>query len=337
MRKEANLEQWSKLYEVAIMIKELKPWEHLCDVDIITIAIPNKEPFYCSIMGAGSECYAIGTYIGFDAINNFYNLLDKDDIPADQMIRYQDDNVIMCYFGDREELTNKELKLIKDLGLKFRGKNNWTYFHSFQKGYVPYMLNEEEVLQETEVLQHLYMALKAHLEHGIKVEFDNGNTLMRIYSPEDDLWLNFEAPIQIPPRQYMIPVLEDEILITQLRKIKASRIEWELDIAHLYTTVNDKKYDRPVSGRICILTDKNNGMVIDQNMLTPMDDDIQAIFNIVIYNIFEHGRPTKIFVRDEEIYYKVEDLCKRTNINLEIRGRLDAIDSFVEAFYMRNF
>lgn len=31
MRKEATLEQWEELYNVAVKIKEIKPWEHLCD------------------------------------------------------------------------------------------------------------------------------------------------------------------------------------------------------------------------------------------------------------------------------------------------------------------
>ena len=31
MRKEALLEQWKQLYEVATRIKELKPWEKLWD------------------------------------------------------------------------------------------------------------------------------------------------------------------------------------------------------------------------------------------------------------------------------------------------------------------
>jgi len=35
MRKEAKLEQWRGLYDIAIKIKELKPWEYLWDLDVI--------------------------------------------------------------------------------------------------------------------------------------------------------------------------------------------------------------------------------------------------------------------------------------------------------------
>lgn len=337
MRKEATLEQWKELYEVAIKIKELKPWEHLWDVDIITLALPDMEPCYCSVMGGGGECYGIGAYLGFEAISNFHKMLNKEDIPPEQMIRYQDNNVIVCYFGNREELTSKELKLIKDLGLKFRGKNNWLYFHSFKKGYVPYILDQEEVLRETEILKHLYMSLRAYIVEELKVDFEKGNTLMRMYSPKDELWLNFEAPLQIPADQYIVPALKDEVLVSKLDKLKQSRAVWELDIAYLGSTINDKKYDRPINSRICILSEKKSGMIINQTMLTPMDNDIQVIFNTIIPPMMDLGRPSKILVRDEYIFYILKDLCERTKIKLEMSGRLAAIDSFIRMFSNRMF
>lgn len=332
MRKEATLEQWKELYDVAVKIKELKPWEYLWDADIITLALPNRELICCSVLGAGGECFGIVAYIGNDAINNFYNMFKKKDVPPEQMYRYQDDNVIACNFGSREELTSRELRLIKDLGLKFRGKNNWNYFHSFKRGYTPYILDQEEVLLETEILKHLYMSLKAYIIEGLKVDFENGNTLMRMYSSEEKLWLNFQAPIQIPEKQYMIPILEDEILVLNLSKKKQLKQIWELDIAYLGTTVNDKLYERPVAGRVCILGESNTGMVINQDMLSPTDNDIQAIFNVVIYPMMEFGRPEKIIVRDEYIYYILKDLCERTKVKLEIKGKLKSIDSFVKEF-----
>ena len=332
MRKEATLEQWKELYEVAANIKELKPWDYLWDIDIITLALPNREPICCSIMGGGGECFGVLAYIGYDAINDFYNMLERDDIPPEQMYRYQENNVIACYFGSRDELTSRELKIIKDLGLKFRGKNNWIYFHSFKKGYAPYILDQEEVLQETEILKHLYMSLTAYIKKGLEVDFEKGNTLMRMYNPKDELWMNFEAPLQIPEKRHIAPVLEDELLISKLGKMKQIKRVWELDIAYLGSIINDKKYERPVFGRVCILGDSETGIVINQNMVAPTDDDIQTIFNVVIPPIMELGKPQKILVRDEYIYYILKDLCHRTKIKLEIKGRLNVVDSFIHEF-----
>ena len=73
MRKEANLAQWEELYKVAIRIKEMKPWEELWDMDLITILQSEEdEPCCCSVMGKGGECYGIGAYIGINAIHNFF-------------------------------------------------------------------------------------------------------------------------------------------------------------------------------------------------------------------------------------------------------------------------
>lgn len=43
MRKEATIEQWKELYEVATRIKEMKPWNKFWDLDIIGIREGTKK------------------------------------------------------------------------------------------------------------------------------------------------------------------------------------------------------------------------------------------------------------------------------------------------------
>jgi hypothetical protein len=333
MRKEAKLEQWRGLYDIAIKIKELKPWEYLWDLDVITIVSSyEKEPYYCSIMGRGGECFAIGTYVGFDAINDFYKIVDNKDIPQEQLIRYQ--NNMMCFFGNRDDLTRKEYKVIKDLGLKFRGKNNWIYFEKFQKGYEPYILDEQQVVELTEVFKHLYMALKA-INKGLKVDFEAGNTLLRRYDEETKLWINYETPAIIPQRKYRVPVLQDEILVARLNKQKIIDEKLEIDIAYLNSVINDKKYDKPIITRMCILADCRTEAILGCNILTPDDEDVDTIFNMLINYIMKIGKPKTIIVRDEYIQSLLSDICERINVGLKIKGRLKAIDTFIEAFSKR--
>lgn len=104
MRKEAQLKDWRELYEIAIKIKEIKPWEYLWDMDIITLFLPGvDEPYYFSIMGRAGECYSVGIYEGFNDFEGFMRIIENRDIPDEKLFRYQ--NNLMCYFGDREELT----------------------------------------------------------------------------------------------------------------------------------------------------------------------------------------------------------------------------------------
>lgn len=332
LRKEATLEEWKKLYEIAIKIKEMKPWEYFFDIDLVTIMIPERETICCSIMGSGDEFYGIGTYIGDDSINDFYQLLAINRMPVTQTKRFQEDSLIMCNFGSREELTTKELKLIKDLGLRFRGKNNWIYFHSSKRGYAPYMLDQDEVILQTEVFENLYMSLKAYIFEGLEVDFDEHFTLLRSYNPEDDLWINQEAVIKILPKMYIKPQLTDEIFIANLKRAKQLKETWEIDIAYLNSIIKDKEYDRPIELRVCVLFDKARKMIINEEMLDPLKDQVQSVFNVLLEPMQALGRPSKIMVRDKYMFYILEDLCERINVKLEIKEKLPSIDKFVEEF-----
>ena len=39
---------------------------------------------------------------------------------------------LTCYWGNRDELSDKQRKMIKELGYTYRGKNQWLYFLSFE-------------------------------------------------------------------------------------------------------------------------------------------------------------------------------------------------------------
>lgn len=331
MRTEATLEEWRALYDIAIRLKDMKPWEELWDMDLITILPHEKEePCICSVMGRGGECYGIGAYIGVNAIHNFFVMASSQDIPPSQLIRYQ--NNIMCYFGNRDELTKKELNIIKELGLKFRGANNWIYFRVFEAGYAPHMPEKRQVLELTDILKHLYMAIKA-LHNGVEVDFEGGKTLIRRFHEEDNTWINYEMPIFMPEVQYPVPALEDQLLIQRLKKQPQGNAILELDIAYLNSTINDISYDKPLIPRLCILADVRSGLLLSQVMITPEDDDVNVIFGTIIDYILQKGKPKQILVRDTHTLSILMDLCKQVGIRILISEKLQGIDEFVESFY----
>ncbi|SKA96650.1 hypothetical protein SAMN05443428_1226 [Caloramator quimbayensis] len=330
MRYEATLEEWRELYEAAIKIKEMKPWEKLWDMDLITI-MPDKEsePTICSIMGKGGNFCGIGAYIGLEAIHNFFLLSQSEEMPPNQSVRYQ--KCILCNYGNREELTQDEYEIIKKLGYKFRGKNNWIYFKVYDPIYMPFMPDKSEVIKMTEILKQLYFALE-ELNDGLKVNFEDGNTLLRMFDKENNTWINKEMPVFMPEIEYKVPTLDDEVLIKRLKSKKPNKAILNLDIAYLNSVINDKKYDKPLAMRLCILSDIKNGMVLQQHVMVPEDDEINVIFNVVISYILKMGIPKTIYVRDKYMYCIIKDLCQKVGIELKISQQLPAVDFFVESF-----
>lgn len=336
MIEDATLQGWKDLYEVAIKIKELKPWEYLWDMDIFTLFLPEiKEPFYFSVMGRAGECYSIGAYEGFDEFSGFMRIVESQDIPDHQMFRYQ--NNLMCYFGDRDELTKGELKIIKDLGIKFRGRNEWVYFRSFKTGYYPHTLDQTQVQNLTVLLRQLYMSLRAYIEKGVKVDFEKGNSLYRHYDEEDDLWYNYEHPLIIPNKNYIRVEITDELLIERLNKQKINKSIIEIDTLYLNAKINDKQYDRPVVPKLCLIADQRTGIILDQDMLSPEDEEVQSVLDMTINYILQMGKPKAIYVRDDIVEKLLIDLCEKTNINLKVKGKLKAIDSFYREFTGREY
>lgn len=49
MRKEASIQEWKDLYQAATIIKELKPWEHFWDMDLIGIQEGKEEDTVFSV------------------------------------------------------------------------------------------------------------------------------------------------------------------------------------------------------------------------------------------------------------------------------------------------
>ena len=160
-RREADLEEWRALYEAAMRLKEIEPWETFWDMDLITLEGEWEDEVYVSILGKGGDCYGISVYEGLDGLNDFMmlTLAERMNISSEYAMFSQ--NNLTCYWGNRDELTKAQWQTIKDLGYKFRGKNQWLYFMSYRKGYFPYNMDQAEVLRMTGYLRMLADAVEA--------------------------------------------------------------------------------------------------------------------------------------------------------------------------------
>lgn len=168
MRTEATMEELKKLYESASRIQKLEPQELLQDMEIIGIQAdkdPENTVFY-SILGKGGDCYGISVYKGYDAFNSFVTLTMQERMNLSVEYAMFNQHNLTCYWGNREELSTKQRKIIKTLGYKYRGKNNWLYFMSYEPGDYPYNLNQNEVLR-----MRNYRRIKQGVEHNKNSEF----------------------------------------------------------------------------------------------------------------------------------------------------------------------
>lgn len=330
MRTEATIEEWKRLYEVATRIRKLELWELLWDMDIIGIRVgeePENTVFY-SILGKGGDCYGIAVYDGYDAFNSFLMLAMQEQMNLSVEYAMFNQNNITCYWGNREELSAKQREIIKELGYKYRGKNNWLYFLSYEPGYYPYNLNHDEAVRMTEHLENLEMAFTYYKETGTNIGFENGNMFSFVYSADRKTWHYGEEPLPFTCYNFGNLVITDEELLGELSKVPKGTFLLEADVRPMGAAVSDKKYDKPANPAMSILTEANTGMIISCDMNEPNEDAMVGLAESVIGFIFKVGVPKEIRVSNVIVEAALEQICEICAIKLRRVKHLKGIDEF---------
>lgn len=329
MREEASLELWKVLYETATRIKELKPWEKFWDMDLIGVSRGDEEDtVFFSILGRGGECYGIAVYEGYEGLNSFLMLTMQQSMNLTSEYAMFNQKNLTCYWGNREELTDKQRKVIKELGYKYRGKNQWLYFLSFEPGYYPYNMDKEEVLRMSEYMQDLELALKCYVEENVQVDFENGNMFMVVLEDDKRILSHGEVPLPFTAFQFGNLLITDEELLTDLAKVPKCNAVLEADVSVLGASVSDKKYERPANPALSLLGDANTGTIIKFEMLEPEDDAIVMLAEILIGFIFQFGAPKEVRVSNVIVEAGLEQICNVCGIKLRRVKRLQGLDEF---------
>lgn len=329
MRREADIEQWKELYEIATRIKEKKPWEKFWDMDLIGIGDGREEETaFISILGRGGDCYGIVVYEGYEGLNDFMMLTMQSNLNlSTEYVMFNQKN-LTCYWGNREELTEAQRKIVRELGYKYRGKNQWLYFLSYAPGYYPYQLDQDEVVRMTDYMKKLERALELYEEKNISVKFDKGNMFYVEFDGKNQVKKAEERSLPFTFFDYGRLEITDEELLDELREASTCNVILEADVGALGAAVRDKKYDRPANPPVCVIAEAATGMILRYEMQEPEDDVIVSLAEEIIGFILHAGAPKEIRVSNILVEAGLEQICETCKIKLRRVKRLAAVDDF---------
>ena len=330
MRKEATLEQWKELYELCGKLKELKPWEEFWDMDLLVICPEGrKKPYFCSVMGKVGSCYGISVYKGYEGLQDFEMLASTEGGgPSSEYAMFEQTN-LTCYWGDREEVPQPQKNIIKNLGLKFRGRGQWPFFLSFKRRFSPYTPDADEVEELNVVYKGLNALLNDFKEHKPAVDYANGEFLWYIYQGPEKGWRQeIHGLPDEAGREYPIVELEDEILKKKLQKKPLIDGELQMDFVYLNGSVREDGYDRPVNPLAFLVVDASSGMVVTVDLLGPDEDEIDSVLNFFVQFIEQYGRIRTVRARNPWVFSALQDLCEYCRSALEA-GDMPELDEAV--------
>ena len=322
MATQATLEQWEELYDLAIEITKLKPWNAYWDMDLIAVETKkNEEPNFVSIMGKGGTCTGISVYRGMEGYSDFCQISNDDyNVPATFVM--SDQNCITCYWGNRDEVDDDMYSIIKKLGLRFRGNGNWIYFKTFEKKSFPSLPNYGEVKMLIETYKGLIETLK-HEEYQESI-FDKGD-IIYTQKDEDNHWFSYSVPRPMEPERYNTILVNDSNLIDYFKNMDDSDLELAIDMDYMMVPTNDKGFERPINPLAYIVFDLRNDQILHFDLIPPDQEDYEVIMNNFLGAIEHFGKPKHVYARNPYILNWLDFICEKLDIPL-VEDDLEEID-----------
>ena len=338
VRQEAAIEEWRELYKLATVVGEMEPWKQFWDVDLLSIRETNsEEPVYCSILGSGGNTYGIVFYEGQKGLEGFTLSLKHEEIvvPVEYAMFSQDN--LTCFWGDRRELDPQQLKIVRDLGYKYRGANKWLYFLSSQGGFFPFLPDKEEVQRLTNYMRWLTAALEYKTSHRIHVDYMNGEMYEFIWDEARERGRGGAGKIPLVGIPMVEIPLTDQALIAELKAVKKTSKSLEVDLVYLIRPIADENFSRPLNPRMAIIADHEKGYVYSGNLTKPGMDAGESLVTDLTRWILEHGKPRKIMTRNRIVNTYISDLCRICGIKTELRQNLPVIEDVMEQMERSGF
>ena len=329
MTEKVSRDDWQKLYAAADDFKKSKCWEWMYDDDVFGVKDPaSGEIAYCCIMGNAGENYGIAAYLGDEGFRNLHELLSGAVDPYDSDYMYQQ-NSLLCTFDDRETLASQDLKLIKELGLKYRGRNQWPCFRHLSPGMYPWFLDAAQCRFLTHILrQALHVALRCKQDKGILDHKTPLTYLVRIPATAGDgiAWTDRYLTADIRSKDYTSYTLNNDIVVKKINNTKTNkRLVLEAGIFFMPAPVRDK--GRPYYPRVCVLVDHAGGMIVSYEMFKDLANEGYKCIELLVGFILENGvKPAQILVAGDEAYYTFYEACRQFSIELKKVTRLKFID-----------
>lgn len=340
---ENKREEWRRLYETAVRLRQMAPWTWMDETDIFALRCPgSQEPVFVSIMGALGEHLAISVYLGAGALGEFWD--QQEDRPVWPGEHIVDIPQLQAMYVDRADLMADERALVKSLGFTFHGRQSWPVFRSYRPGYMPWMLEAAEVsilacaLEQALDVCPRVQALPAILQPG-----DDDAYLLRTQRGDGgrewiDEIITVPAALDLPEETEL-----EEAEVGRLAGLPRRKSELEVDFFPLMFGIQESKDRRPLDPYVLLIADKKTGNVQAPDMMT-IETTLHALVRSLPLKLgtqlAKNGwLPQAIVVRAPLLATMLMPLARALRIELTLADDLPAVDdakiSLLEAMAKR--
>ena len=330
------MSNWSELYQMANQYKDMAMWKKLYDQDIFCVRTTKmKEPLYICIMGNAGEHFSLTAYIGIEGFASYINLLQSKN-QFDREEAYIDQNYIQCSFEDRDMLTKKDLDRIKDLDLKYRGRNQWPLFRRNYPGTVPWYLSPKEMELMKLAFQGVFHLASIMGDDPVEryIQYPEKSILLERADNADPAakpefrhqTIDFTEPVGI---LYPSPRITDEQSLKKMRMEPVRKqLKFNAAVTYLHTPVADKEVPRfPL---VLLVMERSSNLILDTELIADFDSEYPKFMNSFMDCITRTGKPEEIYTLNERTYILLKEVCGQIGIPLHLDRKMKHMKKAIE-------
>ncbi len=319
-----STEAWRALYKSAGEFKSLAPWQWMDDTQLFGVRDPaSGEVGYCCVLGAGCSVYGLVVYLGALGLKNY--LLSQQGPPEGMY----PESCLTAFFEDREDLMTQDREVIRQLGLKFRGRAAWPCFRSAHLGYLPWLVSPSEASYLATALEQALFVAKALLETPDLLGAARAKQgYVRERGPDGHwraVWAQYPPPPPKPPH-----ALADPLRVERLRKDMALFAgSWEVHLASLPVTLTDA--ERPYYPRMLLCVDHQSGFVFHSDIVPSYEGQAKLQDRFLEMLETAQMRPREVRLKSPDLKEVLEPLAARLGIVVRRVKRLPALEEALAA------
>jgi hypothetical protein len=336
-----TLNEWRKLYQAAIRLKEVAPWDWMVETDVFGVRDPETdETSFASVMGGLGEHLALAVYLGSEGLYGFWAFQQIADSALPEALFGIPH--LQASFEDRGTLSTKDRNRIKELELKFRGRQAWPMFRSYRPGFFPWYLEAPEARLLTHALdQAVEVALRFKENPAMLDTAGDTSYLVRVPRERGGA-LVWEERVEIisPPEPEPIPIAMDLDALEEVRQLPRSRRVLEMDFFTLLTGTVEEKGARPYFPHALLVVDSDSGFVFSSELLSP-EPGLEVMWGqvpvTVVYQLARIGAvPRQIRVHSPLLAQLLQPLVEELGFQVKLTHSLLSLDEAKE-FLLERF
>lgn len=330
-------EEWQRLYETAIKVKQLEPWNWMSETDMFAVQHPESGQLgFVSVMGRAGEHFGVAVYLGSDGLAGFMMLQEARGAVSPEVFFMIPQ--LQASFEDREMLTSEDRAVIKSLGLKFRGRNAWPWFRSMRSGFAPWYLEAAEARFLTHALEQvLDLAPRFEMDDSLVLVRSDNAMLVRkpVSTARGVTWEDSFQQITLDDKGTGTFYLDVQLL-EQLSKMPAQKLTIEMDVFMLPQPIQEGK-SRPFFAYNLLLVEGRSGYILGTEMMyvkTTLEEMWTGVPEIVLRELVRiNVKPAVIKTRPGPLHDLLAPIASEIGVSLQMSRHLRYLDEAMESLF----